>query len=216
VETKHPIVVPADPASPRKDVIERAVAVLRDAGVVAVPTETLYGLAVDGLDPAALVRINRLKKKPDDSPILLLLAETDQVEAVSDRVPELFRPLAQRFWPGPLTLVVPARPDLPVQLSRDGTVAVRVPGLALPRRLARGLGRPISGVSANLNGEPPCRHAADVARIFAGSIEMILDGGVTSGGASSTILDISTPRPRVVREGILPLSALRPFLPHDG
>jgi len=206
-------VVPADPAAPREGVIERAATVLRDGGVVALPTETLYGLAVDGLNPTALARINELKNKADDSPVLLLLAETDQVEAVSDRVPELFRPLAQRFWPGPLTLVVPARPDLPAQLSQGGTVAVRVPGLALPRRLARSLGRPISGVSANLNGQPPCRRAADVARVFAGSIEMILDGGLTSGGAPSTILDVSTPKPRVVRQGILPLSALRPFLP---
>ena len=207
--------VPADPAAPREGVIERAATVLRDGGVVALPTETLYGLAVDGLNPEALARINELKNKADDSPVLLLLAETDQVEAVSDRVPELFRRLAQRFWPGPLTLVVPARPDLPVQLSQGGTVAVRVPGLALPRRLARDLGRPISGVSANLNGQPPCRRAADVARTFAGSIEMILDGGLTSGGAPSTILDVSTPKPRLVRQGILPLSALRPFLPND-
>lgn len=213
MEGKPYRVLPADPVNPRGAAIDQAAAVLREGGIVALPTETLYGLAADGLSATALARVNRIKGKPEDSPVLVLLAGTEQVAIVSDRVPELFRRLAASFWPGPLTLVVPARRDLPPQLSRDGTVAVRVPGLALPRRLAARLGRPISGVSANRHREPPCRRAIDVARVFGGAVGLILDGGQAAQGAPSTILDLCASPPRVVREGILPLSALQPFLP---
>jgi L-threonylcarbamoyladenylate synthase len=118
------------------------------------------------------------------------------------------------FWPGPLTLVVPASPGVCDEITGGlGTVAVRVPGLALPRRLARELGRPITGVSANLVGHPPCRTAADVARVFPEGVDLILDGGPTPGGAPSTILDLTTDRPTLLREGILPRSALATYLP---
>lgn len=204
---------PADPAHPREATLEAAVEVIESGGVVALPTETLYGLAADGLNGPALVRVNRLKQKADDAPVLLLLAGIEQIDVVCDRLPELFRPIAERFWPGPLTLVVPARGGLPVQVSHAGTVAVRVPGLALPRRVAAKVGRPISGVSANRTGQPACRRALDVAQVFGDEIDLILDGGPTSAGASSTILDLSGPEPRIVRDGILPRSAIRPFLP---
>lgn len=193
--------------------LEDATAILEKGGVVALPTETFYGLAADGLSAPSLARVNRLKNKAADAAVLLLLASSDQVQQVCDRPPALYGSLAERFWPGPLTLVIPARAGLPAQVAHGGTVAVRVPGLALPRRLAERLGRPISGVSANRSGEPPCRRATEVARVFAESVDMIVDGGATAGGAPSTILDLTSDPPRLVREGILPLSALRPFLP---
>ena len=103
--------------------------------------------------------------------------------------------------------------ELPRQVSGGrGTVAVRTPGLQLPRRLAAGLGRPISGISANLGGEAPCRAASEVARAFPEGLERILDGGPTPGGAPSTILDLSGPRPRILRHGLLPASSLRAFV----
>ena len=186
---------------------------LEEGGVVALPTETLYGLAADALRAESLARVNRLKRKPEDSAVLLLLASAEQVSAVAVGLPELYGKLTERFWPGPLTLVVPARPGLPPQISHGGTVAVRVPGLPLPRRLAARLGRPISGVSANRSGQPPCRRAREVAAALGDEVDLILDGGETPSGAPSTILDLSADRPKLLREGVLPRSALEPFLP---
>jgi L-threonylcarbamoyladenylate synthase len=203
-----------DPVDPRSDRVAGAAAVLARGDIVALPTETFYGLAVDGCSPDALPLVNRLKGKPDEAPVLLLLADLAQAEAFCDtRIPR-FHKLAEVFWPGPLTLVVPLSPSAPADPSGGrGTVAVRVPGLALPRRLAAELGRPLSGVSANRTGAPPCRTASEVAEVFGQDLGMILDGGPTPGGASSTLLDLTSNPPRILREGKVPRTALRPFVP---
>jgi len=207
-------IVLIDPARPRDERVVPAVEVLRRGGVVALPTETFYGLAADSADADALARVNRLKGKPADSPCLLLIASVAQASEVALDPPEAFFVLTGRFWPGPLTLVVPARPDLPAALTGGkGRVALRVPGLPLPRRLARELGRPITGVSANLHGQPPCRTAADVARVFPQGLGAILDGGPAPGGSASTILDLCETPPRVLREGAIPLRTLRNLFP---
>jgi L-threonylcarbamoyladenylate synthase len=199
---------------PRPERLAIAAEALLAGRIAALPTETFYGLAADSGNPDALLAVNRLKRKDEDSPVLLLMADRGQVEAVADQVPRYFEKLAQMFWPGPLTLVVPASSRIPREVSGGrNTVAVRVPGLTLPRRLAREVGRPISGVSANLYGEPPCRTAADVAAAFPEGLGVILDGGSTPGGAPSTIVDLAADPPRVLREGILPSSSLSPFLP---
>jgi L-threonylcarbamoyladenylate synthase len=206
-------ILAVNPAAPRDDKLADAIGVLAGGGVVALPTETVYGLAVDASNPAALRRVNRLKGKDGHSPILLLIADRAQAQQVTDVLPPSFDPLVERFWPGPLTLVVRASRDVPAEITAGGdTVAMRVPGLALPRRLAAGLGRPISGISANLTGQPPCRTAGEVARAFPEGLAMILDGGPTPGGVSSTILDLCGTPPQVRREGVLRLAALRPFL----
>jgi L-threonylcarbamoyladenylate synthase len=206
-------VVPVNPAEPRADRLAAAGRALAGGGIVALPTETFYGLAADAFDADAVARVNRLKGKPAESPALLLLADAEQVRQVSESLPEQFATLVEQFWPGPLTIVVPASSGVPSEVTGGlGTVAVRVPGLALPRRLAAEVGRPLTGVSANLTGRPPCRTALEVARTFPEGVELILDGGATTGGAPSTVLDLTAPRPRVLREGLVPMSALRPFL----
>jgi tRNA threonylcarbamoyl adenosine modification protein (Sua5/YciO/YrdC/YwlC family) len=207
-------VVTVNPMQPRPERVAIAVAAIENGEVAALPTETFYGLAVDCANPDALLALNRLKRKAEDAPVLLMMEGPGQVARVADSVPPKFEELAQLFWPGPLTLVIPASPRLPAEVSGGrGTVAVRVPGLALPRHLARALGRPVTGVSANLQGQRPCRTAADVAGIFPEGVSVILDGGPTQGGAPSTIVDLTGERPTVLREGILPSSALAPFLP---
>jgi L-threonylcarbamoyladenylate synthase len=206
-------VLPVNPASPRDDKLHEAVDVLAAGGVVALPTETFYGLAADAFQADALQRVNALKGKTAADPILLLLSHREQAAQVTGEVPALFDGLAARFWPGPLTLVVPASSGVPPEVTAGtGTVALRVPGLGLPRFLAGALGRPVSGVSANRTTRPPCRTAGEVAAAFGEGLEMILDGGPAHGGAPSTILDLCASPPRVVRLGLLPLSALRPFL----
>ncbi len=199
---------------PREERLAEAVKTLSSSEIVALPTETFYGLAADCGDAKALRMLNELKGKEPDAPLLLLMADFSQVSEVSDRLPERFEELARSFWPGPLTMVIPAAPGLPREVSGGrGTVAVRVPGLALPRRLAEALGRPITGISANLTGQPPCRTARDVANSFQSGIAMILDGGTTQGGAPSTIVDLTGERPAILREGVLPSFSLQPFLP---
>lgn len=207
-----------NPDDPREDRVERAVAALESGRIVALPTETFYGLAVDAENPEALERVNALKGKPPRSPILLLVDCADAARRLCARVPEGFDELAEMFWPGPLTLVVPAAAHVPPQVTAGrATVGVRVPSLALPRRIAGALGRPISGVSANRHGEPPCRTAAEVPQALPdageGGIELLLDGGPTQGAAPSTVLDLAGERPRILREGIVPPSALRSYLP---
>ena len=199
---------------PRPERVAAAVGALEAGEVAALPTETFYGLAVDCCNAEAMLALNRLKRKDEDEPLLLMMEGPGQVAQVADSVPPKFEELAQLFWPGPLTLVISASPRLPAEVSGGrGTVAVRVPGLALPRHMARALGRPITGVSANLHGQRPCRTAADVAGIFPEGVAVILDGGPTQGGAPSTIVDLTGERPTVLRVGILPSSALSPFLP---
>jgi L-threonylcarbamoyladenylate synthase len=199
---------------PREERLAEAVKTLESNGIVALPTETFYGLAADCANAGTLRMLNELKGKQPDAPLLLLMADSSQVSEVAERIPERFEELARSFWPGPLTMVIPAAPGLPREVSGGrGTVAVRVPGLALPRRLAEALGRPITGISANITGRPPCRTARDVADSFKSGIAMILDGGTTQGGAPSTIVDLTGERPAVLREGVLPSFSLQPFLP---
>jgi L-threonylcarbamoyladenylate synthase len=187
---------------------------LADGQLVAIPTETFYGLAGDATNAEALKRINLVKQKPADAPILVLVATTQQARDVAGKIPDKFEVLAERFWPGPLTMVIPASPELPPQVSGGrGTVAVRVSSSPLSRKLAAALSRPITGVSANLSGQLPCREAVDVARAFPSGVQMLLDGGPTPGGAASTVVDLSGAGPKIVRQGIIPLSALKSFLP---
>lgn len=203
-----------DPTRPREDRLDDVARRLTSGAVLALPTETFYGLCADSAHADALARVNRLKDKPESSPILLLAADAAQVAAVAATLPAAFAALVQAFWPGPLTLVLPAAPGLAPQITggRNG-VAVRVPGLAFPRAVAQRLGRPIAGVSANRHGEPPCRTAAEVAQTFPEGLDGIVDGGPTGGGAPSTIVDLTGARPRLQRDGLLPRRALLPFLP---
>ena len=207
-------VVSVNPREPKPARIEAAVAVLRAGGVVALPTETFYGLAVDSSRGDAVAQLNRLKSKHGDSPVLLLAADLDQVERVSSAPGPDFALLARAFWPGPLTLVLPAARGLSTQITGGrATVAVRVPGLALPRKLAAVLGNPITGVSANLHERTPPRSAREVAESFPEGLDLLLDGGPTPGGGPSTLVDLTATRPRILRSGIVREAALRNLVP---
>ncbi|HEX5044910.1 MAG TPA: L-threonylcarbamoyladenylate synthase [Candidatus Polarisedimenticolaceae bacterium] len=182
---------------------------LRAGGIVALPTETFYGLAADPFLPGTLAAVNRLKEKDATSPILLLLADLAQAAPLMAAAPRAFLALAS-LWPGPLTLVVPASDAVPPEVSGGrGTVGIRVPGLALPRLLAARLGRPLTGVSANRTGQAPPTCAAQVQVAFPEGLALILDGGETAGEAPSTVVDLTVEPPRLLREGALSWAALR-------
>jgi len=194
-----------DPEAPEPAELERAAAALHLGKVLAFPTETYYGLAADAGNDRALASLHEAKGRPAGSPILLLLASVDQIDAVTPSRPPGLARLAAAFWPGPLTIVLSARPELSSLLTAGtGTIGVRVPGLPLARALPAALGRPITGTSANRSGESPARTAAEARAALEGRIDGIVDGGTTPGGAPSTVIDLTSGAPRLVRAGAVP------------
>ncbi len=177
---------------------------LRAGAVLAFPTDTLYGLAVDPRREDAVTKLYRIKGRPVDQALPLIAASLAQVEAFAGVLPALGGRLARRFWPGPLTLVVPAWADLhPLALAGGASVAVRVPDHAAARRLAEALGHPVTSTSANRSGEPPSALADAVAAAIGDSLDGLIDAGPCPGGPPSTIVDVRGERPRLVRAGAI-------------
>ena len=184
------------------DVFSQAVKALRRGDVIAFPTETFYGLGADALNPAAVDKILSLKGRNPDSPIPLIVADRAMLEEVVREFPAVAQRLADRFWPGPLTLVLPANERLAAPLlNRDGGVGVRISSHPLARRLSRELGRPITATSANLSGRPPARTIAEALNYFSDRLTVYLDGGVLAGRKGSTVIEVRAGNLRTVREG---------------
>jgi L-threonylcarbamoyladenylate synthase len=185
--------------------VAAAAEVLRRGGIVAYPTETFYGLGALARDAAALARLVSAKLRPEGKPLPLLAADAAQVGEVA-RLDGLAARLAAHFWPGPLTLVLPASPALDAAITAGGaTVAVRVPGSEIARELARRAGGAIVSTSANLSGDPPPVLAAELSGGLVARIDHVLDGGRTPGGQPSTIVEVAGGAVRLVREGVIPL-----------
>ncbi|OGQ96036.1 MAG: threonylcarbamoyl-AMP synthase [Deltaproteobacteria bacterium RIFOXYD12_FULL_57_12] len=185
--------------------LSRAVQVLQQGGVVAFPTETYYGLAVDPFNSTALARLFRLKQRASHKPILVLIHSREQLSGLAREVPPVFLPLMARYWPGPLTLVFGALQNLPQELTAGtGTVGVRISSHPLAGRLVAAFGRPITATSANISGLPAANSAADVQRQFGAGIDLVLDGGLTPGGHGSTVVGLQNDRLFLIRAGGIP------------
>jgi L-threonylcarbamoyladenylate synthase len=182
--------------------IQRALEVLQAGGLVAFPTDTVYGVGVLISNAPAIERIYAVKGRETTKAIPVLLGGMDQLEQVSPGVGEKALRLAQHFWPGPLTLVVPRRPELPQELSNLSTVGVRVPDHPGAIRLIQQSG-PLATTSANRSGNQNPLTAQDVFEQLGGKIELILDGGKTPGGTPSTVVDCTGPEPVILRLGPL-------------
>lgn len=179
---------------------EAFVASLRAGGVIACPTETLQGLLANALDPAAVARVVALKRRGDE-PIALLVPDVASVHSlIEGALPDTARLLAETHWPGPLTLVLRARPGLPPQLASRGTIGVRVPGPSPALDIVRAFGGPLTATSCNLSGQPPARTEAEVHAYFAGQLDGIVPGDAP-GGPPSTVVDATGPSLRVLRQG---------------
>jgi len=188
--------------------LEKAIAVIREGGVVAFPTETYYGLAVDPGNENSLRRLYRIKQREPEKPILLLMESAHRLRCVAEVVPDLYLPLMEKYWPGPLTLIFPAKRSLsPILTGNTGTVGVRVSSHPLALALVRKMGKPVTATSANLSGQAPACSAREVKIIFADSIDYILDGGETAAGKPSTIVGVRNKNLTVLREGRLDLTA---------
>jgi L-threonylcarbamoyladenylate synthase len=190
-----------DSIEPDAQRIAEAADVLRRGGIVAYPTDTLYGLAVDPRSDAAVDRVFAVKARDRSAAVALIAADVRQAhEAGTFGASELV--LARAFWPGPLTIVVPAAPDLSKRLSGElNTVGVRVPAHAVARALAAAFGSCITATSANLSGAPPSMTADEVASAFGGRIDAVLDAGPAPGGPPSTIVEFADGRPVLRRSG---------------
>jgi len=189
---------------PDAGVLARAAAVLRDGGLVGYPTETFYGIGADPCSDRAVDGLFRAKARPLTVPIPLIAESLDQLVAVSGGVSALARDLAERFWPGPLTLVIPSWKGLSVAIhGGQGTVAVRVPGHLVARSLCGAFGHPVTSTSANLSGGTPSADADAVAALLASPLAMLLDGGRTPGRRASTIVDVVSGVARLVRPGAI-------------
>lgn len=200
-------VLRVDPVHPDPGALARAARVIRAGGLVAFPTETVYGLGADGLNPEAVNKLFQAKGRPRDNPFILHVASLEQAWSLVDA--EAARPLrgpaaelAGRFWPGPLTLVLPAAAGVPRQVTAGlETVAVRMPDHAVALGLIRQAERPLAGPSANISGRPSPTCAEHVLEDLEGRIEMVLDGGPTGVGVESTVLDLTRQPPVILRPG---------------
>jgi L-threonylcarbamoyladenylate synthase len=187
--------------------ITRALAVLKAGGLVAFPTDTVYGVGALAFDGKAIESIYAAKDRPVEKAIPVLIDAVEDLEKVAIDIPEAAHRLASRFWPGPLTILVPKRPDLPESVSATATVGVRIPDHELARTLLRAAG-PMAVTSANISGAQSPVDAAEVYEQLKGRIPLIIDGGKTPGGIPSTLVDCTARALKILREGPISLEEL--------
>jgi len=193
------------------EAVQMATEALRSGGLVVLPTDTVYGVA-SALDHAAIERIFVAKKRPSERAIPVLLADQDAASQVVSDFPEAARRLAAAFWPGPLTLALPKRADLPANLSPLPTVGVRVPGLATTRAILAAAGGALAVTSANRSDQPPACTIQAAIRYLSDTVTLYLDGGTCLGGVPSTVVTFEDGELRIVRQGPISEAALRAVL----
>jgi len=188
----------------REAVFEQCRQVIRAKGVIAYPTDTFYGLGADPRDPEAVKKVFVIKGRKAGQPILLLLHDRNEVTAWASAVTPSAERLMDRFWPGPLTLVFPAAAHvLPELTGGSGTIGLRVPGNELTRELLGHLGTALTGTSANRSGGRDPRTAEEVMREVGDRVDLVLDGGTTTGDRPSTVVDVTSDPPLIIRQGII-------------
>jgi L-threonylcarbamoyladenylate synthase len=184
--------------------IEKGVKILRKGGVIAFPTDTVYGLGADAFNSTAVERIYEIKDRPKYQQFPLLIADIERLTTLAEPIPEIAWFLARRFWPGGLTLVLSKKDSVPAYLALRPTIAVRVPNHPVCLALIQHLGDPIIGTSANISGQPAALTADEVGQQLGGKIDLIINGGKCPGGKESTIVDITLEPPVILRQGIIP------------
>jgi len=173
-------------------------------GVIAFPTDTVYGLGADAFDSTAVARIYEIKNRPKHRQFPLLIADIKQLTTLANPIPEIAWFLARRFWPGGLTLVLPKIDSLPAYLAPGPTIAVRVPDHPVCLAIIQHLGNPVIGTSANISGQPAALTADEVRQQLGEKIDFVINGGKCPGGKESTVVDVSHESPMILRQGIMP------------
>jgi L-threonylcarbamoyladenylate synthase len=205
-----------DPDAPQRDAIEEAAKWILAGGLVALPTDTLYGLAADPFSTAAVARVFAAKGRAAERALPLIAADAAQVATHLGRLSATAELLAARFWPGPLTLILPAPRGLAPDVTAGlGTVGVRVPDARVARAICAACGWPITATSANVSGEPATAQPEEVERTLGDRIDLLIDGGPTRGGAPSTIVDVTGAEPALLRQGAISWQEIQGWLDNE-
>ena len=206
-----------DPLHPDQDIISKCAQVILEGGLVAFPTETVYGIGANGLDPSAVAKIFEAKGRPQDNPLILHVSSPESVEPLVGEIPPEAKRLMDTFWPGPLTLILPKSDAVPSIITAGlPTVAVRMPDHPVAQMLIQACGVPLAAPSANLSGKPSATSAEDVLADLNGKVDILLDAGPTEIGIESTVIDLSGDVPYVVRPGGVSLEDIQKVLEEFG
>jgi len=190
------------------DAIQQALDVLNKGGLVAFPTDTVYGVGALVFDGEAVESIYAAKDRPVEKAIPVLMADSKDIEIVGMDIPDIAYKLASRFWPGPLTCIIPKKPTIPESVSVTSTIGVRVPDHEVARALLRAAG-PMAVTSANISGQPSPSTAEEVLAQLGERIDLIMDGGKTPGGVPSTLVDCTSDELKILREGPISLEEIK-------
>ena len=195
------------------DLLSEALEAVRSGEVIVFPTETFYGLGADALNEAAVMRVASLKGRDPENPIPLIITDMNMLKEIVTELPLMAERLINHFWPGPLTLVLPARQGLPTLLmNRDGGVGVRVSSHPVASALVKGLGCPLTATSANLSGKGPAKTIAEARSYFSKQVEIFIDGGRLEGKKGSTVVEIHGDQLKIIRDGEISPKELREAL----
>ncbi len=211
--TSETRVLKINPQRVEPSTISTIVGILKGGGVIAYPTDTFYGLGANCFLEKAIQRIYRLKRRELSKPISALISNKNMVRSLAVEIPSLFWDLAEQFWPGPLTLVLKASSELPPEMLGPGdSVGIRLPDLSWLQGLIAEADFPITATSANISGEREIEDPKKIKDIFSGKVDLIVDGGKTGGILPSTVVDLSSSIPKILREGAVPRSDLEKYL----
>lgn len=191
-----------NPEHPEPEIIQRAGTVIKQGGIIAFPTRCLYGLGADAFNAEAVDRVFKMKQRPSQKPILILIDRRIQLERLVSHVSKAASHIMDHFWPGGITLVFEADDTVPHHLTAGtGKIGIRSPGHPVAAALVSSLGRPLTGTSANISGEPGCRRIDDLDPQLIQQLDAIIDAGPLKGGTGSTVVDVTGDIPRILREG---------------
>lgn len=200
-----PTILKIDPKNPDKSSIIAAVEILKKGGVIAFPTETFYGLGADAGNAEAVEKIYRIKGRDFKNPIPIITGNRQDLSRLVENIPETGQKLMERFWPGGLTIIFRASSNVLLKLTAGtGKIGIRLSSNIISSHLAKTLQNPITATSANLSGAKECSSADEVINCLKDKIDAVIDGGRTPGGLGSTIVDVTTDPPTILREGIIP------------
>lgn len=196
-----------------QDKMGEVINVLKKGGIVVYPTDTFYGLGVNGYLTEAVKKIYTLKGRDPAKPVSLVISDLAMVQDIAAEIPPVFQIITHRFWPGPLTIVLKAADGIPTELqSSEGSIGIRWPNLFWLSELIRRAGFPMTATSANLAGEKEISDADIIIKTFSGKVDLIVDAGTSPGELPSTVIDLTKTRPKILREGALPYSELKHYL----
>jgi L-threonylcarbamoyladenylate synthase len=193
-----------NPEIPENEIIQGTADIIRKGGVIAFPTRCLYGLGADAFNAEAVDRIFKIKQRPADKPILVLIDDPKRLGQLVARISDSARDIMKRFWPGKVTLIFDAASTVPDYLTAGtGKIGIRLAGHPVATALAAAIQGPITGTSANLSGQPGCHQIEDLPTEITGQLDLVLDAGRLEVGAGSTVVDVTAEVPRVLREGVV-------------